>query len=51
MASADRAVYRSAGVYFGDARPILNPAFEHKAGFVHGCALLVVTFLHYEVGP
>lgn len=50
-ARADGALYRSAGVDFGDAGPILNPAFEHKAGFVHGFALLVVTFLHYEVGP
>jgi hypothetical protein len=38
-------------VDFGDAGPILNPAFEHKASFVQGFALLVVTFLHYEVGP
>src|SRR5262245_61327181 len=33
---------RSAGRYFGDARPMLSRAFERKAGFVHVFALLVL---------
>jgi hypothetical protein len=42
---------RSAGVYFGGARPMLGCAFERKAGFVHGFALLALVFIQHEVGP
>ena len=33
---------RSAGIYFGDARPLLGSAFERRAGLVHAFALLIV---------
>jgi hypothetical protein len=42
---------RSAGRYFGDARPILSRAFERKAGFVHVFALLVLVLGPYRGGP
>ena len=29
----------------------MSDSAANKAGFVQGVALLVVTFLHYEVGP
>lgn len=33
------------------ASAMLSRAFEHKAGFVHGFALLVLAFIQYDVGP
>jgi len=33
---------RSAGIYFGDARPVTSRGFERKAGFVHVFALLAL---------
>ena len=33
---------RSAGIYFGDARPVMSRGFERKAGVVHAVALLVL---------
>jgi hypothetical protein len=40
---------RSAGVYFGDSQPMLSPAFERKAGFVHAFALLVLLVIQHEL--
>ena len=33
---------RSAGIYFGDARPVMSGDFERKAGVGHVVALLVL---------
>jgi hypothetical protein len=41
---------RSAGLYFGDARPVLGRAFERKAGLVHAFALLVLLLSQYQPG-
>ena len=42
---------RSVGVYFGDARPMLDRALEGKASFVHALALLVLFINQPGVGP
>ena len=44
-------LFRSAGVYFGDARPMMNRASERKASFVHAFALLVLFISQRGVGP
>jgi len=41
LAAGTMHLLRSYGIYFGGARPMLSPAFERKAGFVHTFALLV----------
>ena len=44
-------VLRSAGMYFGDARPMLNRTFERRASFVHAFALLVLFASRHQVAP
>lgn len=41
---------RSAGMCFGDARPILSRAFERNAGLVHVFALLVLLLSQQQWG-
>lgn len=41
---------RSAGMYFGDARPMLQRAFERRAGVVHAFALLVLVVSQCQGG-
>ena len=42
---------RSAGLYLGDARPMLSNTFERKAGFVHAFALVVLFVSQHVAGP
>lgn len=45
LAAGTMHLLRSYGIYFGGARPVLSPAFERRAGFVHTFALLVAWFI------
>lgn len=40
LAAGAMHLLRSAGIYFGDARPATSRSFERKAGLVHAFALL-----------
>lgn len=42
LAAGAMHLLRSAGVYFGDARPATSRSFERKAGLVHAFALLAL---------
>jgi len=42
LAAGAMHLLRSAGIYFGDARPATSRGFERKAGFVHAFALLAL---------
>lgn len=43
-------LFRSVGVYVGDARPMLDRLFERKAGCVHTFAVLVLVLSQSAIG-
>jgi hypothetical protein len=43
-------LFRSAGMYFGDARPILSRTSQRNAGLVHAFALLALFLSQHQVG-
>jgi hypothetical protein len=41
---------RSAGIYFGDARPVMSRGFERKAGIVHAAVVFTLVIILPSMG-